>query len=46
MKNDTINKVISSEYKEGFETIVESDTFEKGLNEDIIKAISLKKEEP
>ena len=46
MKNDTINKILSADYKQGFETIVNSDTFPEGLNEDVIKAISKKKEEP
>ncbi len=46
MKNETLHKVISSEYKLGFETIVNSDTFPPGLNEDVIKAISSKKDEP
>ena len=46
MKNDIINKIISTDYKQGFETIVDSDTFDKGLNEEVIKAISKKKNEP
>ena len=46
MKNDLINKVISTDYKLGFETIVNSDTFPVGLNESVIRAISKKKEEP
>lgn len=45
-KNKQIQDVINSDYKLGFETLVESDTFPKGLNEDVIKAISAKKEEP
>jgi Fe-S cluster assembly protein SufB len=36
----------TSEYKYGFVTEVESDRLPKGLNEDIIRAISAKKEEP
>lgn len=35
-----------SEYKYGFVTEVESERFPKGLNEDIIRAISKKKNEP
>lgn len=35
-----------SEYKYGFSTEVETDTLPKGLNEDIVRAISAKKEEP
>lgn len=44
--NQQIHDVINKEYKLGFETLVQSDTFEKGLNEDVIKAISAKKNEP
>lgn len=33
-------------YKYGFETQIETDTVQKGLNEDIIRLISSKKEEP
>jgi Fe-S cluster assembly protein SufB len=36
----------SKEYAYGFYTDIESDTFPKGLNEDIVRAISKKKEEP
>lgn len=45
-KNQQLQNVINSDYKLGFETLVESDTFPKGLNEDVIKAISNKKNEP
>ena len=38
--NKHIHEVINSEYKLGFETLVQSDTFPKGLNEDVIKFIS------
>ena len=38
--------VETSEYKYGFVTDVESDTFDKGLNEDVVRAISKKKNEP
>ncbi|MCF8720039.1 Fe-S cluster assembly protein SufB [Nitrospina gracilis] len=34
------------EYKYGWRTLIESETFPKGLNEDVIRAISKKKEEP
>ena len=44
--NQQIHDIINKEYKLGFETLVQSDTFEKGLNEDVIRAISAKKEEP
>ena len=43
--SDLLN-VINSPYKEGFETIVKSDVVPKGLNEDIIRLISQKKNEP
>jgi Fe-S cluster assembly protein SufB len=45
-QDKALDAVLNSEYKLGFETIIESDTFPIGLNEDVIKAISLKKEEP
>ena len=44
--NQQIHDVINKEYKLGFQTLVQSDTFEKGLNEDVIRAISAKKNEP
>ena len=40
------NTLSSREYKYGFYTQVETDTAPKGLNEDIIRFISAKKEEP
>ena len=36
----------TKEYEYGFYTNIESDTFPIGLNEDIVRAISLRKEEP
>jgi hypothetical protein len=33
-------------YKAGWKTIIESDTFPKGLDEDVVRAISAKKREP
>ncbi|MDX4067374.1 Fe-S cluster assembly protein SufB [Aliarcobacter skirrowii] len=45
-ENQQIHDIINSDYKLGFETLVQSDTFAKGLNEDVIRAISAKKEEP
>ncbi len=45
--SDAINQVQSVEkYKYGFVTDIETDTAPKGLNEDIIRFISAKKEEP
>ena len=39
-------KLLTSPYKYGFTTDLETEEFEKGLNEDIIRKISLKKDEP
>ncbi len=41
-----INEVTSGEYKYGFYTDIDIDTIPKGLNEDVIKLISAKKQEP
>jgi Fe-S cluster assembly protein SufB len=41
-----LQKYTQNEYKYGWVTDVESDTLPKGLNEDIIRAISKKKNEP
>ncbi len=41
-----IDKVTSSDYKFGFETLIETDTLPPGLNENVVRAISAKKEEP
>ncbi len=41
-----LDKVTQSEYKWGFESNIESETAPKGLNEDIIRFISEKKNEP
>lgn len=41
-----ISDVTSSEYKYGFVTDIETETIPKGLNEDIIRLISKKKNEP
>ncbi|MFZ1321268.1 MAG: Fe-S cluster assembly protein SufB [Ignavibacteria bacterium] len=48
MSNETeiLEKVTSSDYKYGFYTDLEMDKAPKGLNEDIIKFISHKKNEP
>jgi len=46
MANEEINDLIDSDYAAGFVTKVESNTFSKGLNEDVIRRISAKKEEP
>ena len=41
-----LQEVTNSEYKYGFVTDIESDTIGKGLNEDVIRLISTKKNEP
>ncbi|MCF0177665.1 MAG: Fe-S cluster assembly protein SufB [Bacteroidales bacterium] len=41
-----VKDFVSTEYKEGFETALEQDFLPKGLNEEIIRAISARKEEP
>lgn len=43
---DILEKVTNSDYKYGFYTKIDSDKAPKGLNEDIIRFISAKKEEP
>ena len=45
-QDQIIGQVTQSEYKFGFVTDVDNDTLPKGLNEDIIRRISLKKNEP
>jgi Fe-S cluster assembly protein SufB len=42
----TIEQLANQEYKYGFVTSIEADTAPKGLNEDIIRLISAKKQEP
>src|SRR5262247_1224309 len=44
--SSSIESLISREYQHGFVTDIESDTLPPGLSEDIIRAISAKKEEP
>lgn len=41
-----IQKVTESEYEHGFETFIDQEYFPKGLNEEIVKGISAKKNEP
>lgn len=45
-EDDLEKELATKEYKYGFYTDIESDTFPVGLNEDIVRAISKKKEEP
>jgi Fe-S cluster assembly protein SufB len=44
--NEVIEEKISTEYKYGFVTDIDADSAPKGLNEDIIRFISAKKNEP
>ncbi|MGH8414432.1 MAG: Fe-S cluster assembly protein SufB [Gammaproteobacteria bacterium] len=41
-----VEKLVRSEYRHGFVTDIESDTVPPGLNEDVIRLISTKKNEP
>jgi Fe-S cluster assembly protein SufB len=43
---DTVEALTASKYKYGFTTDIAMDAFPKGLNEDIVRLISAKKEEP
>jgi Fe-S cluster assembly protein SufB len=43
---ERVRKIDVDQYKYGFETLIESDKAPKGLNEDIIRLISAKKDEP
>ena len=43
---DQVRQIDVDQYKYGFETLIEMDKAPKGLNEDIIRFISAKKEEP
>ncbi len=42
----TLEETVLSDYKYGFVTNIEADAAPKGLNEDIIRFISAKKNEP
>jgi Fe-S cluster assembly protein SufB len=44
--NNTLTKLVNQPYKYGFSTKIDIDTIEKGLNENVIKLISEKKNEP
>lgn len=44
--NTNITKLVNQPYKYGFSTTVETDIIEKGLNENVIRLISQKKNEP
>lgn len=44
--NKDLKELVKREYKEGFVTEIESETFAPGLDEDVIRRISAKKDEP
>lgn len=44
--NETIEERLSHEYSAGFVSAVEADTFPPGLSEDVVRAISARKNEP
>ncbi len=46
VQDDIVDLLKNTSYKEGFHTNIVSETFEKGLNEDIVRRISSKKNEP
>ncbi len=46
MANEILQEHISKEYEWGFITDIDTDTFAPGLNENVIKALSKKKNEP
>ena len=46
MSNKIIQKSIKQDYKYGFETSIEQDTFPPGLNEKVIEKLSKIKNEP
>ncbi len=46
MNDEILGEITASEYKYGFTTEIESDTVPPGLNEDVIRLISSKKNEP
>ena len=46
MAQEEVNKILSQEYKLGFSVDVEADTAPPGLNENVLRFISAKKDEP
>ncbi|HKM31589.1 MAG TPA: hypothetical protein VJX89_05495, partial [Bacteroidales bacterium] len=45
-QDDILKKIAESEYEQGFVTDLELEYFPKGLNENIIRLLSEKKQEP
>ncbi len=46
MSQNDVDKILAQDYKLGFTVDVESDTAPPGLNDDVLRFISLKKDEP
>ncbi|SEI42314.1 Fe-S cluster assembly protein SufB [Allopseudospirillum japonicum] len=46
MASERMEQLVRTEYKQGFYTDIESDTLPPGLNEEVIRHISMKKQEP
>jgi len=46
VKDQILTEVTSGDYKYGFITDIDTDTIPRGLNEDVIRTISAKKNEP
>ena len=46
MSATTVKTLVNQPYKYGFVTDIEADTIPRGLNEDVIRLISVKKNEP
>ena len=44
--NQAVKQLVSDEYEHGFVTPIESDTLPPGLGEEVIRAISARKQEP
>ena len=46
MTDSSLERLAASDYKYGFVTDIEQDTVPPGLNEDVVRLISAKKQEP
>lgn len=46
MSNEVLEQHINKDYEWGFTTDIDTDTFAPGLNEDVVRALSKKKNEP
>lgn len=44
--SENLDKIIEQDYEHGFVTNIEAETIEAGLNEDVIRLISARKNEP